>query len=50
MQLHDLDGRLDRLEGMLRAAGFPVVVRWQEPRFRGCSLWMLFASRRATQE
>jgi hypothetical protein len=45
MQAHDLAGRLDRLEALLRRAGFQHVSRWQEPRFRGCSLWMIYASR-----
>jgi hypothetical protein len=49
MQLHDLDGRADRLEALLRGVGgFDAVTRWQEPRFRGTSLWMIYASRRAS--
>ncbi len=46
MQLHDLDGRAERLEALLRdTGGFRHVYKWQEVRFRGSSLWMLFAWR-----
>ena len=48
LQLHDLKGRADRLEAILRGpAGFGAVLRWQEPRFKGSSLWMMYASRRS---
>ena len=45
MQLHDLDGRLERAKRLLRSVGFDRVVAWKEPRFQHCSLWMLYASR-----
>ena len=44
--VHDLGGRADRLEALLRQeGGYKMVVRWQEPRFRGSSQWMLYAKR-----
>lgn len=46
MQFHELEGRGDRLEALLKQEGrYDTVVRWQEPRFRGSSIWMMYAKR-----
>ncbi|GAX81621.1 hypothetical protein CEUSTIGMA_g9049.t1 [Chlamydomonas eustigma] len=47
MQLHDIQGRADRMEALLTGTGkFHQVFRWQEPRFRGSSVWMMYAWRK----
>ena len=44
-QVHDIGGRLAAVRELLQGAGFARVEVFQEPRFRGCCLYMVYASR-----
>lgn len=44
LQVHDLNGRVRRMEGVLRKK-YSIVRVYQEKRFIGCSLWMIEAKR-----
>ncbi len=51
MQLHNRRGALKEAEALLRSlGGFTVVSHFQEPRFAGCSLVQVVASRQAQDE
>lgn len=46
MQLHDLSGRLAEAQELLRCeGGFSHIKVYKEPRFRDCSLYMVYAAR-----
>jgi FkbM family methyltransferase len=45
VEVHDLDGRLDRLTELLRANGFGTIEVDQEPFFRGSEIYNLYALR-----
>lgn len=47
MEVHDLDGRLDTIVGVLKSNGVGHVVAEQEPALRGSNVYSLYASRDA---
>lgn len=44
LQVHDINGRVARLQQLLERQGFRVVV-WKEPRFVDCCLYMVYGVR-----
>jgi hypothetical protein len=45
VQVHDIGGRVAAVKDLLTSVGFEQVIAYKEPRFRGCCLYMVYASR-----
>jgi 31-O-methyltransferase len=45
VQVHDIGGRVAAINELLNSVGFERVTVYKEPRFRGCCLYMVYASR-----